>query len=54
MFVAINAANQFAELLVAAGAKTEIAEGFTLYMIKTVVSGRGDDLIDLAQANLRQ
>jgi len=33
---------------------TEMAKGFTLYMVKAVMSGRGDDLIDLARANLWQ
>jgi pyruvate dehydrogenase (quinone) len=32
----------------------EMAKGFTLYMIKAVMGGRGDDLIDLAKANLWQ
>ena len=30
----------------------EMAKGFTLYMLKAVMGGRGDDLIDLAKANL--
>ena len=28
--------------------------GFSLYMLKAVIGGRGDDLIDLARANLWQ
>ncbi len=32
----------------------EQMKGFTLYAIRTVLSGRGDELIDLARANLRQ
>src|SRR5690625_2274526 len=32
----------------------EQMKGFTLYAIRTVMSGRGDELIDLAKANLRQ
>jgi pyruvate dehydrogenase (quinone) len=32
----------------------EMAKGFTLYMLKAVIGGRGDDLIDLAKANLWQ
>lgn len=32
----------------------EQVKGFTLYMIRTVMSGRGDELIDLARVNLRQ
>jgi pyruvate dehydrogenase (quinone) len=31
---------------------TEMAKGFTLYMLKTVFNGRGDELIELARTNL--
>src|ERR1700681_4820535 len=31
---------------------TEMAKGFTLYMVKAVFNGRGDDLVDLARSNL--
>ena len=31
---------------------TEMAKGFTLYMVKAVFSGRGDELVDLARENL--
>jgi pyruvate dehydrogenase (quinone) len=30
----------------------EMAKGFTLYMLKAVMSGRGDELVDLARTNL--
>jgi pyruvate dehydrogenase (quinone) len=30
----------------------EMAKGFTLYMVKAVMSGRGDEVIDLARSNL--
>jgi pyruvate dehydrogenase (quinone) len=30
----------------------EMAKGFTLYMVKALMNGRGDDLIDLAKTNL--
>ncbi|MBR1218824.1 ubiquinone-dependent pyruvate dehydrogenase [Bradyrhizobium sp. U87765 SZCCT0131] len=30
----------------------DMARGFTLYMVKAVFNGRGDDLVDLARANL--
>ena len=30
----------------------EMAKGFTLYMVKAVMSGRGDEVIDLAKTNL--
>lgn len=29
-------------------------KGFALYAIRTVMSGRGDELLDLAKANWRQ
>lgn len=32
----------------------EQVKGFTLYALRTVMSGRGDELIDLAKTNLRQ
>lgn len=32
----------------------EQVKGFTLYALRTVLSGRGDELIDLARANARQ
>lgn len=32
----------------------EQVKGFTLYALRTVLSGRGDELIDLAKANARQ
>ncbi|WP_413600236.1 ubiquinone-dependent pyruvate dehydrogenase [Curtobacterium sp. Curtsp57] len=32
----------------------EQAKGFTLYAIRTVMSGRGDELLDLASTNFRQ
>ena len=30
----------------------DMAKGFTLYMVKAIMSGRGDEIIDLAKANL--
>lgn len=32
----------------------EQAKGFALYAIRTVLSGRGDELLDLARTNWRQ
>jgi pyruvate dehydrogenase (quinone) len=29
-----------------------MAKGFTLYMVKAVINGRGDEVIDLARSNL--
>jgi pyruvate dehydrogenase (quinone) len=30
----------------------EMAKGFTLYMVKALISGRADEIIDLAKTNL--
>ena len=30
----------------------EMAKGFTLYMVKAVMSGRGDEVLDLGLSNL--
>ena len=40
------------ELAMPPSITAEMAKGFTLYMLKAVMGGRGDDLIDLAKANL--
>lgn len=32
----------------------EQAKGFALYAVRTVLSGKGDELIDLARTNIRQ
>jgi pyruvate dehydrogenase (quinone) len=32
--------------------KLEQAKGFSLYMLKAVMSGRGDEVLDLAKTNL--
>jgi pyruvate dehydrogenase (quinone) len=32
----------------------EMAKGFSLYMLKAIIGGRGDDLVDLARNNLWQ
>jgi pyruvate dehydrogenase (quinone) len=36
------------------GITLEMAKGFSLYMLKAVIDGRGEDLVDLARANLWQ
>jgi pyruvate dehydrogenase (quinone) len=33
---------------------SQLAKGFSLYVLKDVMGGRGDDLIDLARTNLWQ
>lgn len=42
------------ELSMPPSIKAEQAAGFALFAVRTVLSGRGDELIDLAKANLRQ
>ena len=32
----------------------EMARGFTLCMMKAILSSRGDDIVDLARTNLRR
>ncbi|MET0313601.1 MAG: pyruvate dehydrogenase, partial [Hansschlegelia sp.] len=32
--------------------KAEQAKGFSLYMLKAIMNGRGDEVIDLAHTNL--
>ena len=40
------------ELAMPPAVSLEMAKGFTLYMVRAVMSGRGDELIDLARTNL--
>lgn len=42
------------ELTIPPAVTAEQVKGFTLYAIRTVLSGRGDELLDLASANFRQ
>jgi pyruvate dehydrogenase (quinone) len=42
------------ELSLPPSIKAAQVKGFTLYAIRTVMSGRGDELLDLARANWRQ
>lgn len=42
------------ELSIPPAISAEQVKGFTLYAIRTVLSGRGDQLIDLAKTNIRQ
>ncbi|MEU0315181.1 ubiquinone-dependent pyruvate dehydrogenase [Nocardioides sp. NPDC006273] len=42
------------ELSIPPNITAEQLKGFTLYAIRSVMSGRGDELIDLSKANLRQ
>jgi pyruvate dehydrogenase (quinone) len=50
--VLIDAVVNRTELAMPPAITTEMAKGFTLYMVKAVLSGRGDEVIDLARTNL--
>jgi len=50
--VLIDAVVNRTELAMPPAVTVEMAKGFTLYMVKAVMSGRGDELIDLAKTNL--
>jgi pyruvate dehydrogenase (quinone) len=50
--VLIDAVVNRTELAMPPSITVEMAKGFTLYMVKAVMSGRGDEIIDLARSNL--
>lgn len=50
--VLIDAVVNRTELAMPPSVTLEMAKGFTLYMVKAVLSGRGDEIIDLARSNL--
>jgi pyruvate dehydrogenase (quinone) len=50
--VLVDAVVNRTELAMPPAVTTEMAKGFTLYMVKAVMSGRGDELLDLARTNL--
>jgi pyruvate dehydrogenase (quinone) len=50
--VLIDAVVNRQELAMPPAVTLEMAKGFTLFMVKAVMSGRGDELIDLARTNL--
>jgi pyruvate dehydrogenase (quinone) len=50
--VVIDAVVAPTELAMPPAITIEMAKGFTLYMVKAVMSGRGDEIVDLAKGNL--
>ena len=50
--VLVDAVVNRTELAMPPSITLEMAKGFTLYMVKAVISGRGDEVIDLARTNL--
>jgi pyruvate dehydrogenase (quinone) len=50
--VLVDAVVNRTELAMPPSITAEMAKGFTLYMVKAVISGRADEVIDLARTNL--
>ncbi|MDB5398762.1 MAG: poxB [Rhodopila sp.] len=50
--VLVDAVVSRTELAMPPAVTLEMAKGFTLYMVKAVMSGRGDEVLDLARTNL--
>jgi pyruvate dehydrogenase (quinone) len=50
--VLVDAVVNRTELAMPPAITLEMAKGFTLYMAKAVMNGRGDELLDLAASNL--
>ena len=50
--VLVDAVVNRAELAMPPSITVEMAKGFTLFMVKAVLSGRGDEVVDLAKTNL--
>jgi pyruvate dehydrogenase (quinone) len=50
--VLVDAVVNRTELAMPPSVTVEMAKGFTLYMVKAVMNGRGDEVIDLARSNL--
>src|SRR5262249_14283959 len=50
--VIVDAVVSRTELAVPPSINVEMAKGFSLYMVKAIMSGRADEVIDLAKTNL--
>jgi pyruvate dehydrogenase (quinone) len=50
--VLVDAVVNRTELAMPPAVTLEMAKGFTLYMVKAVLSGRADEVVDLARSNL--
>jgi pyruvate dehydrogenase (quinone) len=50
--VLIDAVVNRQELAIPPKVTGEMAKGFTLYMMKAVMNGRGDEVLDLARSNI--
>ena len=52
--VVVDAVVARSELAMPPAVTAEMAKGFSLYMLKAILSGRGDEIVDLARTNLRR
>jgi thiamine pyrophosphate-dependent acetolactate synthase large subunit-like protein len=52
--VLVDAVVNRIELAMTERVTTEMAKGFTFYMLKAVPSGRGDEIVELVRTNLRR
>jgi pyruvate dehydrogenase (quinone) len=52
--VVVDAVVNRQELAMPPAITAEMAKGFTLYMVKAILSGRGDEIVELARTNLRR
>jgi len=52
--VLVDAVVNRMELAMPPKVTVEMAKGFTLYMLKAVLNGRGDEIVDLVRSNLRR
>jgi pyruvate dehydrogenase (quinone) len=52
--VVVDAVVAAQELAMPPAVTVEMAKGFTLYMLKAILSGRGDEIVELARTNLRR
>jgi pyruvate dehydrogenase (quinone) len=50
--VLVDAVVNRSELAMPPSITVEMAKGFTLYMVRAILSGKGDEVIDLARTNL--
>ena len=50
--VLIDAVVNRTELAMPPSVTVEMAKGFSLYMVKAIIGGRADEVIDLAKTNL--
>ncbi len=50
----VNVVTERQEVTIPPAVSAAQVKGFTLYALRSVMSGRGDEIIDLARANLRQ